>query len=124
MFFWTMGFLKRLSTLIKQQVDDLAAKPTQIHYHRLAMEDRWLPSPPGQLQNSPNSTIMRLGKESIPVTAIPAGTPEGAHKLEVPINNKFAEQLLMTGTFPGPHPPKTGVSRGWWTHPGTGKDDG
>ena len=59
-------------------------------------------------------------EESIPVTAIPAATPEGAHKLQAPINSKFAEPLLMTGNFPDPFPPKTGVSRGQWRHPGTG----
>ena len=39
------------------------------------------------------------------------------------MNNKCAEQLLMTGNFPDPLPPKTGVSRGWWRHPemGTGR---
>ena len=30
---------KCLTALIKKQVDDLAAKPIQVHYHRLAMED-------------------------------------------------------------------------------------
>ena len=30
---------KRLTALIKKLKDDLAAKPIQVHYHRLAMED-------------------------------------------------------------------------------------
>lgn len=32
--------LNRLTSLVKWQIDDLAAKPIQIHYHRLAIENQ------------------------------------------------------------------------------------
>ena len=30
----------RLTNFVKHQMDDLAAKPIQVHYHKLAMEDQ------------------------------------------------------------------------------------
>ena len=32
--------LNRLTNFVKRQIDDLAAKPIQVHYHKLAMEDK------------------------------------------------------------------------------------
>jgi hypothetical protein len=32
--------LNRLSNIVKHQIDHLAAKPIQVHYHKLSMEDQ------------------------------------------------------------------------------------
>ena len=37
---------KCLTTLIKQQVDDMAAKPIQVYYHSLAMKDKEMATQP------------------------------------------------------------------------------
>ena len=83
---------KCLITLTKKQVDELAAKPIQIHYHHLAMEDREIATQtPRAVTEQPKWHIQVPCQREHSCHSHSSWDSRRSHKVGAPIINKFAE---------------------------------